>query len=221
MNAPRLSPAMRNMLHGIVDGKGPWAHFNGAINGGHMRSLEALRQRGLIDAVDRPTLAGRAVFAPNFSAPNRSYEVWHLVGPQVCGKTRWAREAEQVIADHGGCAYLMDVHSFGVEFDGNPERVADAVPGITVLLLEHNDTPVGALPQHYMRGERVLDLTDYLTARRPGVYALQTRLRLENPSWPEAKVINAAKRAATTTKDAIFSTHARDMQQSGRRGRLQ
>ena len=212
MNAPRLSPAMRNMLRSIVDGKGPYEDLvDGIKRGGHLKTRNALCQRGLIDAADRATLAGRAVFAPNFGAPNRSYEVWHLVGPQACGKTRWAREAEQVIADHGGCAYLMDVHSFGLEFTGNPERVADAVPGITVLLLEHNDTPTAALPPHYMRGERVIDLTDYLTARRPGVYALQTRLRLENPTWPEAKVITAAKALVTSThtrkvQDGVVST---------------
>lgn len=65
MTAPRLSPAMRNMLRSILDGKGPWAHLKGqSQHGGSLKTLAALRQRGLIDAADRPTDAGRAVFSP-------------------------------------------------------------------------------------------------------------------------------------------------------------
>lgn len=65
MTAPRLSPAMRNMLRSILDGKGPWAHLKGhSQHGGAFQTLVALRHRGLIDAADRPTEAGRAVFAP-------------------------------------------------------------------------------------------------------------------------------------------------------------
>ena len=65
MTAPRLSPAMRNMLRSILDGKGPWAHLKGqSQHGGSLQTLAALRQRGLIDAANRPTDAGRAVFSP-------------------------------------------------------------------------------------------------------------------------------------------------------------
>lgn len=65
MKAARLSPAMRNMLRSIIDGKGPWAHLKGqSQHGGSFQTLVALRQRGLIDAADRPTEAGRAVFSP-------------------------------------------------------------------------------------------------------------------------------------------------------------
>lgn len=64
MKAARLSPAMRNMLRSILDGKGPWAHLKGqSQHGGSFQTLVALRQRGLIDAADRPTEAGRAVFS--------------------------------------------------------------------------------------------------------------------------------------------------------------
>ena len=65
MSTSRLSPAMRNMLRNILDGKGPWAHLKGqSQHGGSLQTLAALRQRGLIDAANRPTDAGRAVFAP-------------------------------------------------------------------------------------------------------------------------------------------------------------
>jgi len=68
MSTQRLSPAMRNMLRSILSGKGPWAHLNGqSQHGGSFQTLKALRQRGLIDAADRPTEAGRAVFTPKQS----------------------------------------------------------------------------------------------------------------------------------------------------------
>lgn len=72
MSTPRLSPAMRNMLRSILDGKGPWAHLKGqAQHGGSFQTLVALRQRGLIDAADRPTEAGRAVFTPKHEAAHK------------------------------------------------------------------------------------------------------------------------------------------------------
>ena len=65
MTTSRLSPAMRNMLRNILDGKGPWAHLKGqSQHGGSFRTLAALHQRGLIDAANGPTDAGRAVFSP-------------------------------------------------------------------------------------------------------------------------------------------------------------
>ena len=72
MTAPRLSPAMRNMLRNILDGKGPWAHLKGqSQHGGSLKTLAALRQRGLIDAGDRPTDAGRAVFSPKHATTSK------------------------------------------------------------------------------------------------------------------------------------------------------
>ncbi|WP_225581226.1 hypothetical protein [Acidovorax sp. ACV02] len=72
MTAQRLSPAMRNMLRSILDGKGPWAHLKGqSQHGGSFQTLAALRQRGLIDAADRPTEAGRAVFSPKHQATSK------------------------------------------------------------------------------------------------------------------------------------------------------
>lgn len=72
MTSPRLSPAMRNMLRSILSGKGPWAHLNGqSQHGGSFQTLHALRQRGLIDAADRPTEAGRAVFTPKQQSTNK------------------------------------------------------------------------------------------------------------------------------------------------------
>ena len=72
MSSPRLSPAMRIMLRGILDGKGPWVHLKGqSQHGGSFQTLVALRQRGLIDAADRPTEAGRAVFAPKRPTPDK------------------------------------------------------------------------------------------------------------------------------------------------------
>nr|WP_295937435.1 hypothetical protein [uncultured Acidovorax sp.] len=72
MTTVRLSPAMRNMLRSILDGKGPWAHLKGqSQHGGSFQTLVALRQRGLIDAADRPTEAGRAVFSPKHQATSK------------------------------------------------------------------------------------------------------------------------------------------------------
>ncbi len=72
MTSPRLSPAMRNMLRSILSGKGPWAHLNGqSQHGGSFQTLKALRQRGLIDAADRPTEAGREVFTPKQSEASK------------------------------------------------------------------------------------------------------------------------------------------------------
>ena len=72
MSTPRLSPAMRNMLRSILNGKGPCAHLVGqAQHGGSFQTLHALRKRGLIDAADRPTEAGRAVFIPKQQSANK------------------------------------------------------------------------------------------------------------------------------------------------------
>ena len=63
MSTPRLSPAMRNMLRGILDGKGPWVHLKGqSQHGGSFQTLVALRQRGLIDAADRPCPVHKAFY---------------------------------------------------------------------------------------------------------------------------------------------------------------
>ena len=59
MTTHRLSPAMRNVLHAVIRlGRAPTRHpLKTAL------TLQALRQRGLLDASNQPTQAGRDVFA--------------------------------------------------------------------------------------------------------------------------------------------------------------
>ena len=59
MTTPRLSPAMRNLLHAaITHGQLPLHRSVKTVP-----TAQALRQRGLLDASGQPTQAGRAVFA--------------------------------------------------------------------------------------------------------------------------------------------------------------
>lgn len=62
MSSERLSPAMRNVLFAVIRrGEGlPVVAHSHRIR----QTLEALRERGLVDSENRPTAAGRAVFAP-------------------------------------------------------------------------------------------------------------------------------------------------------------
>lgn len=65
MTTPRLSPAMRNVLHAAIHlGRVPMHHPIKTE-----QTLQALRQRGLLDGSNQPTQAGRDVFAP--PAPRR------------------------------------------------------------------------------------------------------------------------------------------------------
>jgi hypothetical protein len=60
MTTHRLSPAMRSVLRiAITHGRLP-ARFVARAT----PTLQALRQRGLLDADNQPTQAGRNVFAP-------------------------------------------------------------------------------------------------------------------------------------------------------------
>ena len=71
MTAPRLSPAMRNMLRNAIDGK----RIGQGLAGGPLKNTatrRALEARGLLDAELKPTDAGRAVFTPK--QPNTSKE---------------------------------------------------------------------------------------------------------------------------------------------------
>ncbi len=58
MSSQRLSPAMRNLLRAVIThGRAP--QCNPAKTA---PTLQALRQRGLLDASNQPSQAGRAVF---------------------------------------------------------------------------------------------------------------------------------------------------------------
>lgn len=60
MTTPRLSPAMRNLLHAaITHGQLPLHRSVKTVP-----TAQALRRRGLLDADNRPTQAGRDVFSP-------------------------------------------------------------------------------------------------------------------------------------------------------------
>ncbi len=119
---------------------------------------------------------------------NDKYVVWHLCGPQGCGKTTFAATARQVVQAHGGYAMDLDSHTFSCYFDGNPERVFDEVPQLTVLMLEDNTDRTGSgryRPSHYMRGDKVIDLSTYLTSieRRPEIGRVLVGTLLANPKW--------------------------------------
>lgn len=61
----RLSDNMREVLRGIVAGKGTHHGCEGrSMYGARIQTLWALRTRGLLDRDNEPTDAGRALFAP-------------------------------------------------------------------------------------------------------------------------------------------------------------
>lgn len=67
MSAPRLSPAMRNMLRNAIHGK----RIGQGLSGGPHKidaTRRALEARGLLDTDLKPTDAGRAVFEPKHPA---------------------------------------------------------------------------------------------------------------------------------------------------------
>lgn len=189
MSTPRLSPAMRNMLRNAIDGK----RIGQGLAGGphkHAATQSALQTRGLLDQALKPTAAGLAVFGLRKPA---THMVWHLIGPQGCGKTRYAEACIAAIHKLGGLGVWMDSYAFQHGYSSNPERIADHYPGLTVLMIEDNTTPAGGTPPHFMQGDRVIDLTDYALNRRPGIEGIQAKIRLHQPNWPEDMVQVQAK----------------------------
>ena len=190
MTAPRLSPAMRNMLRNVISGQPSTRGLaGGALK--HAATRRALEARGLLDQDLKVTAAGLAVFGLRKPAP---YVVWHLVGPQGCGKTLYANSCIEAIKKLGGVGARVESHDFQLYFGGNPERLAeDYFQGLTVLMIEDNMTRPGGTPPHYMQGDRIIDLTDYLPIRRPGIEGIQAKIRLNEPTWPEDMVQAQAK----------------------------
>ncbi|MES2925707.1 MAG: hypothetical protein V4843_02765 [Pseudomonadota bacterium] len=189
MTAPRLSPAMRNMLRNVISGQPSTRGLaGGALK--HAATRRALEARGLLHQDLKVTAAGLAVFGLRKPA---TYVVWHLIGPQACGKTRYAETTIAAIRKLGGAGARMESHEFQTLYGSNPERVADEYPGLTVLMIEDNMTRPGGTPPHYMQGDRIIDLTDYLPIRRPGIEGIQAKIRLNEPTWPEDMVQAQAK----------------------------
>lgn len=179
MTAARLSPAQRNALYAVCLGG---LRNRQALPTKAVQTLDVLRAKGMLDADYQPTDAGRAVFEPLLRR-NVQYAVWHLIGPQACGKSTFAAAAERAVADHGGQALWLDVHTLDRVYGGNPERVLDEYPGLTVLMVEDNaERPA---PRHYMQGDTVIDLGGYTTSvqRRPQIGLLVARALLQNPTW--------------------------------------
>lgn len=190
MTAPRLSPAMRNMLRNVISGQ---PSTRGLAGGPlkHAATRRALEVRGLLDQDLKATAAGLAVFSLRKPA---NYVVWHLIGPQGCGKTLYANSCIEAIKKLGGVGARVESDEFQLYFGGNPERLAeDYFQGMTVLMIEDYMTAPGGTPPHYMRGDRIIDLTDYLPIRRPGIEGIQTKIRLNQPDWPEDMVQAQAK----------------------------
>ena len=104
MTTQRLSPAMRNALFAICHGG---LRNHSVLPAATQQTLAALQQRGLIDQQGNPTEAGRAVFGVRNST---AYVVWHLVGPQGCGKTQYATRSIAAISKMGGVGVLIDAH---------------------------------------------------------------------------------------------------------------
>ncbi|MCE1194092.1 MAG: hypothetical protein LWW96_18245 [Acidovorax sp.] len=180
---------MRNMLRNVISGQPSTKGLaGGALK--HAATRRALESRGLLDPDLKPTEAGLAVFGLRKPA---TYVVWHLIGPQGCGKTRYAEACIAAIHKLGGLGVWMDSYAFQRGYSANSERIADHYPGLTVLMIEDNKTLPGGTPPHYMQGDRVIDLTDYLPVRRPGIEGLQTKIRLNQPNWPEDMVQVQAK----------------------------
>lgn len=189
MSTPRLSPAMRNLLRNLISGQ----PSNRGLAGGefkHAATRRALEARGLLDPDLKPTAAGLAVFSLRKPA---TYVVWHLIGPPACGKTRYAESTVAAIHKLGGMAARMETYEFQGYFEGNPERVAEEYPGLTVLMIEDNMTRPGGTPPHYMKGDRIIDLTGYLPIRRPGIEGIHAKIRLNQPKWKEDMVQAQAK----------------------------
>lgn len=189
MSTPRLSPAMRNMLRNIIAVQ-PSAR---GLAGGphkHAATRRALETRGLLDQDHQPTKTGLAVFGLRKPA---TYVVWHLIGPQGCGKTRYAEACIAAIHKLGGLGVWIDSYAFQRGYSSNPERIADHYPGLMVLMIEDNTTPAGGTPPHFMQGDRIIDLTGYLPIRRPGIEGIQAKIRLNQPNWPEDMVQVQAK----------------------------
>ena len=70
MSALRLSPAMRNLLRNAIEGK----PIGQGLAGGPLKiaaTRRALESRGLLDTEQKPTHAGRAVFAPKHQAEQK------------------------------------------------------------------------------------------------------------------------------------------------------
>ncbi|PIF29397.1 hypothetical protein CLU88_4326 [Acidovorax sp. 56] len=189
MTAQRLSPAMRAMLRNIITRQ---PSIQGLTGGPlkHAATRRALQTRGLLDQELKATASGLAVFGARNPAP---YVVWHLIGPQACGKTRYAQACIAAIQKLGGVGTRMETYEFEGIFGGNPERVAEEWPGLTVLMIENNMTQAGRTPPHYMLGDRIIDLTHYLHNRRPGIEGIQVKLRLNQPGWDEQMVQVQAK----------------------------
>ena len=155
------------------------------------------------EAVRAAHAAGQRAFGENYVqealdkihalADLRTELVWHLIGPQACGKTRYAETCIAAVRKLGGVGARMESHEFQTLYGGNPERVAEDYPGLSVLMIEDNMTRAGDTPPHYMRGDRVIDLTNYLPIRRAGIEGIQTKIRLNQPEWPEDKVQAQAK----------------------------
>lgn len=179
MTAARLSPAQRNALYAVCLGG---LRNREALPTKAVQTLDSLRAKGFLDADYQPTDTGRAVFDPLLRR-NVQYAVWHLIGPQACGKSLFAAVAEQAVADQCGQALWLDVHTLERTYEGNPERVLDEYPGLTVLMVEDNAERTA--PRHYMQGDTVINLDGYTTAvqRRPQVGRLIASALLQNPTW--------------------------------------
>lgn len=112
------------------------------------------------------------------------FHVWHLVGPQGCGKGLFAQAATEVIMARKAAAVTLSAWELEQEFAGNPARIAQYMRSPLVLLLETHMWEVGEHPRHWMRGDRLIDCTDYLTsrARRPGLDRLLVMAMLDKPT---------------------------------------
>lgn len=179
MTAARLSPAQRNALFAVCLGG---LRNRDALPTKAVLTLDSLRTKGLLGADYQPTEAGRAVFADR-GCRGVTYKVWHLAGPPGCGKSMFAATAAEVINAHGGHARWFDTGTLRSYFDGNPERVRDVYPDLTVLMIE--DQAESSTPRYYMNGERIIDLSTYAESlqRRPALGTLLTLALLKNPSW--------------------------------------
>lgn len=117
-------------------------------------------------------------------ARRAGFQVWHLVGPQGCGKTLFAQAAIDVIMARNTAAVSLSAFDLQGEFSGNPARIAQYMSGPLVLLLDTHLWEPGEHPRHWVKGDRLIDLTDYASTRhrRPGLERMLVKAMLDQPT---------------------------------------
>lgn len=93
---PRLSPAQRNVLFAVCHGG---LSSRGALPHNTRQSLDALRERGLLDDSYQPTAAGRAVF-PRADGGERRPGIGRVMARVAAQHPDWPTNRVAAVAKH-------------------------------------------------------------------------------------------------------------------------